>query len=255
MRTDIFKAAQMEREMVDAPAEGIVLTDDNAMTKEEIKEALPAQLRARVSDSLVEKINGISMDPLIADEIRNNFIGFNSVMKEGKFKIEDYLNACAYVTYKMMGYSNSAAYKMTFPDRAAKFVAEGRDEKYISSFSSVFHKSKLVTILMDQALIPAYLLNQDLFQKALNHCASLMTTAKSEKVQVDAAKAVMEALRQPEKTKVELDVAIKDHSGIGELKKAMGDLAAHQVKLLEAGATTKEIAHQEIFDKDGAPVE
>ena len=111
-RLDIFKAAGLEKKLVEAPAAppSEVLEDKNALTKKDIQDALPAQLKVKVSDELVSKVNSIAMDPMIAEEIRNNFIGFHHVLKDGKFKIEQYLEACAYVTYKMMGYTNQDAY-------------------------------------------------------------------------------------------------------------------------------------------------
>lgn len=255
---NIFQKAGMvnttppkEPEAVD----GVILQGIPEISKEEIKAALPAQLRTKVSDSLVDKLNAISMDPDIAREIRENFVGFNNIMKDGKFKFEDYLSACAYVTYKMMGYSNQNAYGYTFPDRIARLRAEGKEDKHISAFVASYNKNKLVNMIMEQALIPTYLLNQDLYQEALQHQAYLMTHAQSEKVQCDAAKSILDALKQPETSKIEIDVAVKDNSGIDELKRVMVDVAKNQASQIKDGAQTKQIAHQELFDSEGEKID
>lgn len=248
---DIFKAAGMEVEKAPEPE---IIEDTNAVTKEQIRAALPGDLSTKVTDSLVQKLNSVSMDPDIADEIRSNFIGFQNVLRDGKFKLEDYLSACAYVSFKMMGYTNQDAWAHTFPDRKARLVAAGKDDKTISAYVSSYHKNKLVNMIMEQSLIPSYVLNQDLYQKALSVCGDLMINAKSEKVQVDAAKAVLDALKQPEKSKVELDVTVKDDTGIAELKRVMQDVADNQIKRIESGTPTKEIAHQDVFTQEGEPV-
>lgn len=254
---DIFKAAGFERTQQTDPApeaQGTLVEDTGAVTKEQIQKALPAGLKVKVSDELVDKINAISLDPMIADEIRSNFVGFTHVLKDGRFKVEDYLQACAYVTYKMMGFNNQEAYSRTFPDRIAKMRSEGKDDKHISSFVAAYNKNKLVNIILEQVLIPATILNQDLFQQALTHQAHLMLNAKSEKVQCEAANSLINALKRPETSKLEVDVSVKDNSGISQLRDALVEVASNQMALIQGGASTREIAHAELFDKDGAPV-
>lgn len=255
MSLDIIKNSGMEKELSNSQSSQVLIDNSENITKKELKASLPSQLSIRITDDLVDKVNNICMDPEIAKEIRNNFIGFNNVIKDGKFKVDHYLSACSYVTYKMMGYSNIDSYKQTFPDRYAKLVAAGKDAKHISAFVSAYNKNKLVNLILDQALIPSYLLNQDLFQDALNHQAFLMHNAKSEKVQSDAAKSILDALKQPEKSKIEIDVAVKDNSGIKELKEVMVQVAENQVNQIISGTSTKAIAHKEIFDQEKKPNE
>ena len=221
---------------------------EGQFTTSEIKEALPPALRSKVTPALMEKLNGLSKDPDLAEEIRNNFIGFNNVMNDGRFKFEDYLNACAYSTFKMMGYSNQQAWGLTFPDKLAKMRAENRDDQYVSAFVASFAKGKLVNIILEQAMIPSFVLNQDLHQKALNVCAGIMANGSSDKVKVEAARAILEATRPPEKSKVQVDLNVKDSSGIGELKQIMQEVAENQIKQIEGGRRTQEIAHEGMFE-------
>ena len=63
------------------------------LTKQEIAKALPPNLKSAVTDQLVDMVNNITQDQMAAENIRENFISFAHVMKEGRFKTEDYLNA------------------------------------------------------------------------------------------------------------------------------------------------------------------
>ena len=71
------------------------------ITKEELKASLPVNLRSAATDELTLKINSICADPIVAQEIGQNFISFANVMQEGKFKIDDYLNAVSFVTHSL----------------------------------------------------------------------------------------------------------------------------------------------------------
>ena len=114
------------------------------ITKELVARALPGNLKSAATDQLADMINQISADPLIAEQIRENFLSYASVLKDGKFKVEDYLNAVAYCSYKLMGDSNQDAYFKTFPQRYANLVAAGRTPKEISAYVSAYAKGQLV---------------------------------------------------------------------------------------------------------------
>lgn len=247
-RLNIFQAEKLEREMVVADPGGQVMVDENLLTKEEIQSAMPAHLKVSVSDEFVGKINAIALDPEIGDSIRNNFISYTHVLKEGKFKVTQYMDAAAYVTYKMMGFNNQEAYARTFPDRMRRFRAEGKDDRQVSSFVSAYNKNKLVNLILEQTLIAPWVLNQDVYQQALFVQADLMENAQSEKVRCEAANSILNALKRPETSKISIDVDVKDTSGMSELKDMMTKLAENQQRTIEGGVSTKAIAHQEMFD-------
>lgn len=212
------------------------------ITRQEIERALPATLKTSVTDALVDTINNIAADPLVAEQIRNNFVSYTMVLKEGKFKTEDYLKAVAYVSYKLMGYSNQDAYIRTFPDRYQALMAKGTSSKDIAAYVHAYHKGKLVNLIMEQSLVPTYVLNQDLYQKALNVQAELMLTANSEKVRSDAANSILTHLKQPETSKLKIDMNINESSGLNELKESLKNLAQMQTQLIQDGVETKLIA-------------
>ena len=127
-----------------------------------------------------------------------------------------------------MGSSNIEAYTKAFPDRYARHVANNTSAKDIASYVTAYNKSKLVNLIFEQTLIPSYILNQDLYQRALNVQADLMYNAKSEKVRGDAANSILVQLKQPEVKKVELDIKTNEDSSIDALRKATIELIEQQ---------------------------
>lgn len=209
-----------------------------ALTVEQFKSALPEKLRKTVNQDLIDQVNLTLGEPELYEAYRDNLISYTSVMADGKFKVQEYINAVKYVSHKLMGSSHIEAYSKTFPDKIIRFAAQGVASKDIASYITAYNKSKLVNLIYAQTLIPSYVLNQDLYQKALNVQAELMTTANSEKVRTDAANSLLTHLKMPEKQKVELDITLKEDSSINALRQATLELVAQQRLSLQAGQST-----------------
>ena len=104
-----------------------------------------------------------------------------------------------------------------------------------------------MNLILEQSLIPSWVLNQDLYQKAINVQAELMMTANSEKVRSDAANSLLNHLRPPEVQKVELDIGVKPNNMLEDLKNSLFDLAAQQQKVIEAGVVElKDVREQRL---------
>ena len=219
------------------------------VTKELVARALPGNLKSAATDELADLINQISTDPLVAEQIRDNFLSYTSVLKEGKYKVEDYLNAVAYCSYKLMGDSNQDAYFKTFPQRYANLVATGRTPKEISSYVSAYAKGQLVNKIMEQTLVPSWVLNQHMYQAALNTQFNLMSDeGVSAKVRSDAADSLLNHLSKPKEAGPLINIDLAESSGMNELKDAMKKMAEQQQQLIHAGVATREIAAQDIVD-------
>lgn len=168
-------------------------------------------------------------------------------MADGRFKIDSYVSAVKYVSHKLMGCTNIDAYVKTFPDKYDRFVQTGVTSKDIASYVTAYNKSKLVNLIFEQTMIPSYVLNQDLYQKALNVQADLMMTAHSEKVRTDAANSLLTHLKMPETQKVELDINVKEDSSIAALRQATMELARQQRLSMESGSmNAQEVAHTKL---------
>lgn len=209
----------------------------------DFKAALPPSIRRNVNDDTIQKVQDMLADPDTAEHYRENLLSYTHVMKDGKFKIDDYINAVKYVANKLMGKSNQDSYRITFPQRYNSFIARKFTPKEISAYVAAYNKTKLVNLIMEQTIIPAWILNQDLYQKALNTQAELMVTARSEKVRSDAANSILTHLKRPEAAKLELDVNVKEDSALTALRESTAALVAKQRELLASGmVNAKEVA-------------
>ena len=217
------------------------------LTQQEVVKAMPANLKGVVTQSFVDNINNMTSDPLIAEQIRNNYISYTSVMQDGKFKTDDYLNAVAYASYKLMGYSNQDAYFRTFPARHQALVAKATSAKDISAYVSAYSKGKLVGLILGQSAIPTWIVNQDVHQKAINTLADLMTNGISEKVRCDAATALVVNLAKPKDQNFQLSIDVSESSGMNEMRDVLAQMAKRQQDLIHSGVSTKDIAGERII--------
>lgn len=220
------------------------------LTLDNVKKAVPAKLKDSIEQSFVDKLNNLANDPIVADQIRNNFISYAHVINDGKFSIEEYLSAVKYVSFKLMNLTNIDSYARTFPQRYAGLLARGTSQKDIASYVSAYNRGKLVNLILEQTLVPSWVLNQDIYQKAINTQAELMNNAKSERVKCMAADSILKALAKPEAAGPLVNIDMKETSGINELKQALVELAANQKKSIEKGILTpKNIVEAEIINE------
>ncbi|MPY08788.1 hypothetical protein [Moraxella catarrhalis] len=220
------------------------------LTVDVLKKSLPSKYKRNVNDDLLEHINTILDHPELYDDYRNNFLTYISVIQDGKYKLDDYLNAIKYCTHKLMGESNIDSFVKTFPNRYQSMIAKGYTAKEMSAHVAMYNKNKLVNTILEQSMIPTWVLNQDLYQKAINTQADLMLNAMSEKVRSDAANSLLVHLKPPEVRKVELDVGIKQNDEIEALRNITAELASQQRRMIEAGViTAKQNAETKLITK------
>lgn len=219
----------------------------NDITIEQFKAAMPANFRGGVNVDLLNKVNAIVADPHIGQMLRENLISYTGVMRDGKFKMEDYIYAVKYVSHKLMGNSNLDAYVKTFPQRYQAFLGSGAPAKDIHAHVSAYNKNKLVNLIMEQTLVPTHVLNADVYQQAINVQAELMLNAVSEKVRCDAANSLLNHLKRPEASKVELSIGVAETGVIKELRDVTMQLAAKQRQMIEGGLySAQDIAHDKL---------
>ena len=80
------------------------------ITVEVLKKALPDKYKVRITDEFADKINQLLDDPDYTEIYRDNFLAYSTVLNDGKFKMEEYLNAVKYCSHKLMGRSNIDSY-------------------------------------------------------------------------------------------------------------------------------------------------
>lgn len=218
------------------------------LTIDQFKEALPASMRRSFNTKLLNEINQKLADPDMYETYRENLLGYVHVMRNGKFQISKYIDAVKYVSHKLMGHDNKTAFVKTFPSKISTWNAQGVTSKDQASYIAAYNKSKLVNLIYEQTLTPFWVMNQDVYQKAINVQAELMITAASEKVRTDAANSLLNHLKPPETQKIELDIGVKKDSVIEALRAGTQALVNQQRSMLESGSMNiEQIAHTNII--------
>lgn len=219
------------------------------ITEEQLRAALPSSFRNRVSQEVLDDINQILSDEDIGTAFRENLVCFTSVLQEGKYSLTEYVNAVKYVSYKAMGDTNIQAYCKVFPDRLSRWNEKGIDDKTRSSYVSIYNKTQLVNKITERVLVPSWILNQDLFQKALNTQAEIMCDSRASFVaRSKAADSLLNALKRPEAQKIDLNVNQKESVDMLDLKASLKDLVDMQTKLIRAGSmSAKDICERDLI--------
>lgn len=219
------------------------------LTIEQVTKALPPHLKTAATPSLVALINNVSTDQDIAQAVRDNFISYAGVLKDGKFKTEDYVSAVTYVSFKLLGDSNQDAWFKTFPQRYQRLVSMGTSTKDIAAHVSAYNKGKLVNLIMEQTLVPSWVLNQDIYQKAINVQFDLMTdTNVSPKVRSDAANSLLTHLAKPKEVGPLISIDARQNDGVDQLKEALSAFALAQQQAIAGGANISTVLDQKIVD-------
>ena len=204
------------------------------LTLEQVKTSLPPGNRNNVTQDMVNQLNALSKDPEEARYIRENFISFSQVLMEGKFRLGDYVQAVMYVSHKVMGKTNIEAYKATFPDRYASMVNAGKAQKDIASMVTAYNKGVLVTKVMERAIIPTWILNQDMFQAALQTQFEIMTdTDINPRDRTAAANSLLTHLKKPDVHKSELKIDIAVNDGMAALEENLRRMSLAQLNMIE----------------------
>ena len=227
-----------------------------ALTLEQFKQVLPEKMKKSINQALLDQINNTLEHPETMAILRENILSYTHVLRDGRFKISSYINAVKYASFKFMGDTNRQAYIRTFPDKYAQFVADGVSEKDIASYYTAYNKSKLVMMIMEQAMIPTHVLNNHMFQDALNIQFEIASDPNvSPKVRSDAANSLIVNLKPPENRKIEIDVGVNQGSVIEDYQAAMVMMVKKQKELLEAGGDLRSITNaavrkpeQEVID-------
>ena len=223
----------------------LALQNKESVDLQTLRAALPAKLKNSVSQEMLDRVIQ-STEPELCNQLKENFIGYTSVLLDGKFKAEDYLYAIKYVTYKLLGYTNKDSYIKTFPDRYTKLKAQGLKDDEISGYIAGYNKNKLVNLILEQTLVPTWVLNQDIYQEAINTQARLMRTAKSERVQAMAADSILNHLSKPESVPT-INIGVNNDQ-LTDLQNTLTQLAETQLKMIQNGKTAKEVIEAPIIE-------
>lgn len=218
------------------------------LSLDQVRKAVPANLRGNVTQALVDRINQVEGDPIATEAFRENFISYARVLGEGRFKVTDYLDAVRYVSFKLLGDSNQDAWAKTFPERYQRLVEKGADGRQISSYASAYNKGKLVNLIVEQSLVPSWVLNQDVYQEAINTLATIMVDEDfSGMVRVKAAESLLVALQKPKEAGPLVNIDMRENAGLVELRSLLSEAARREQEEIRSGVPTEQIAARKLI--------
>ncbi len=219
------------------------------MEIEAVKRLVPKNQRGMITSEFCEKVEKCVNDPVLAEQIKSNFISYLNVLSTGKFSVDEYLNAVKYVSFKLLNYTNRDAYAATFPDRWERMVKEGVEEKRMDAYVAMYNKSKLVMAIYEQTIVPTYVLNAPLHQEALNVLAKMIKDPSVRGMaKVKACEAILTHTKQPEIVKGELTIGLQENETIAELREVTEQLANTFRASIGKGKTLQDVAEAQIID-------
>ena len=219
------------------------------MEIEAVKRLVPKNQRGMITPEFCNRVEKCVNDPVLAEQIKNNFISYLNVLSTGKFSMDEYLNAVKYVSFKLLNYTNRDAYAATFPDRWERMVKEGVEEKRMDAYVAMYNKSKLVVAIYEQTIVPTYVLNAPLHQEALNVLAKMIKDPSVRGMaKVKACEAILTHTKQPEIVKGELTIGLQENETIAELREVTEQLANTFRASIGKGKTLQDVAEAQIID-------
>jgi hypothetical protein len=222
---------------------------DTPLGLETLRDTVPKGRRYLVTPSLVDTVNNIVDDPEVRDAFRKNILGYTDVLADPRITFTAYIQAVRYNSYKFMGSTNFDSYIKTFPERYQRMIDDGKSNDYISAIVSQYNGGKTVNLIWEQRMIPIHVMNYDVLQEAIMTQQKLMLDPKvSHKVRSDAANSLMMHLRQPEATKIKLDIGITEEASVKEFREQALSLVKEQRLALQAGLIdAKTVAESKII--------
>ena len=215
---------------------------------ESVRKLVPKNQRTLITQEFIDKLEAGVNDSAVAEQFKENFVTYLNVLSKGKYKMEDYINAVKYVSFKLLGYSNINAYIATFPERYERLKAEGQTQ--IEAFVSMYNKNKLVMQIYEQTIVPSYVLNAPMHQQALNTLAAMIIDDDVRRMtKVKACEAILQYTKQPDIVKGELTIGIEQSDTINDLREITENLAdTYRMMLEKKGMKLKDVAEANIID-------
>lgn len=249
---------------------------DSEVTNDEISNAITKQLESLqgysdndvaqyVKDNIQSKIQDrdtfnevvvelVHSDERIRDNIIDKFItNQDLLLSTGRYSVRQYLDACKYVSFSMMGIHPIDAWKFTFPERYNKLYKKWKktgitDETIrgkIHTRVNSYKNGNLVTSVVQRSHTPLYIHNSNIAQNAISRLDTLMNESQSERIQMESAKTLLEYLQPPKELLIKQDVThtMKDDEGtVSKLTTMLAELSAvGQQKMKDDGLTVQAI--------------
>ena len=213
--------------------------------------------RVKLTDETRELLRKGIEDENLCEIIEENYLTYVSALRTGKYSSQEYINAVKYVSIKLMGGSNTEAYRAVFPERYEKIKEKAKganctQDRYVDGFVSMYNRTALVTKLMEQSLVPSYVLNAPLHQKVINELANMVFDAGVKGMaRVKACEVLLNYTKMPDVIKHELDLSDTGIDTVANLKEAMASLSETIQRGMDKNVITlKQVAESEFVQED-----
>jgi len=211
------------------------------MTLVELKELMPAKKKKFMNQELVDLINEAEVRGDFEGEFEKKVISYSSVLTQGRYKTSDYIAAVEFCTYYLSGDEQAEAYVKTFPDRVRRRVLEGKSP-YATGAPSMYYSGHLVQAIMAQAQMNVRMRHYNKIDFAVETLYELCTSRTStDRIRMESADKLLTQLKEPETSKVELEIGIKRDESGEALEKKMREMGAMQKAMFTEGANLMDL--------------
>jgi hypothetical protein len=214
------------------------------LTVADVRLAMPKK-KNFVTQEAVDIINASMDDPEFQGEsLLQTASTYESVLKNARASVPEYLNAIRFCAYLMTNESNyTEAYKKTFREREfvqSRLMLPTDSPKYteLTSAASRYRRTKLVVDILTASQVPLDLIFTGYRYKAIGVLAAVMENGRYDRDRVSAAKELLAATKGADNIKIELDVGVTESSAVEQLNNQLAEIAAKQLQLLQGGAAT-----------------
>lgn len=223
------------------------------LSLEMVRSSVPRNFRSHITEKFISDLEASLNDPDIAKEIKENFLSYTNVLNDcdANVNIWDYVNAVKFISYKIMGYSIEESWKKVFPKKAEECLQKGKKE-FINRYANGYNKSKIVNKIYAQTMIPSYVLNAPMYQRALNVLYGMLDDPGVKGMaKVKACETILNYTKPPEVNKAEVQVTIKQSDAISELR----ELAENFAKSMQDSIMEGKKSAEEVIEVDFKEVE
>ena len=228
------------------------------MTLEELKVLMPQKKRKFMNQELVDMINEAESRGDFEGEFEKKVISYSSVLTQGRYKTSDYIAAVEFVTYYLGGEEQAEAYVKTFPEKVKRRIMEGKSP-YATGAPSMYYSGQLVQAIMAQAQMNVRMRHYNKIDFAVETLYELATSKTcSDRIRMESADKLLTQLKEPETSKVELEIGIKKDESGQALEAKMLEVAQMQKEAFDKGIdlitlqklNIKEGEEEEIIDAE-----
>ena len=185
---------------------------DKHVTVEELQQLFPKK-KNTINEKTVDIINSTIDDPNFNGySLVQTLTDYQGVMQTNSGNMNEYIQAVRFCAFlESEGDSAVKAYTKTFCHR--DFVKarigvsfDSTEYKELTSAASRYRRSPMVRDILTQADLPFYLLFRGQSYKAVDVLSKVMITATLDRDKINAAKALLDAVKAPENRQVELNI-------------------------------------------------